>query len=163
MKILFFTRALPCHSLGGMEIVAWDMATGLTKRGHNVKIITTGTNAGHICAIPGNLSSGLDITHLPGTPPRKYSRAYWRRSRQAFFQERMRLRPDIVFSVSAGALSVLSYLDGIPAIVQLHGISWAEARSKFKTRKFISYLGALYNLSWIVRERPLYKYAAKIV
>ncbi|XIY76421.1 hypothetical protein AB2I50_20300 [Escherichia coli] len=42
-KIVMFTRSLPMHGLGGMEVVAWDVAQALSSLGSEVNIITTKT------------------------------------------------------------------------------------------------------------------------
>ncbi len=33
-KIVMFTRSLPMHGLGGMEVVAWDVAQALSSLGY---------------------------------------------------------------------------------------------------------------------------------
>lgn len=40
-QIIILARSLPFHHLGGMEIVAWDLAVELKNKGYQVSVITT--------------------------------------------------------------------------------------------------------------------------
>ena len=107
-----------------MQRVAWDLATGLAERGHQVKVVTTATADGRHTAIPAELSDRLAVEHLHHTRPARYSRSWWREGRAAYLRGREEgLRPDVVLSVSAGAWSVLPLLGTVPAVLQAHGTS----------------------------------------
>jgi glycosyltransferase involved in cell wall biosynthesis len=163
MRILFFTRALPCHNTGGMELVAWDVAKGLAERKHNVKIITTSTGNSIPYKIPEDLRHQLAIEYLEKTKPGRYSRRWWKDSRRAYVIEKKRFIPDVVISISAGARSVLPLLREIPAIMQAHGTSWGEFISKIHSGRFISMIFSIRNLIWIPLDLVMYHRFRKVV
>ncbi|MDH4027771.1 MAG: glycosyltransferase family 4 protein [Nitrospirota bacterium] len=161
MNILFFSRSLPCHTIGGMELVAWDIAEGLARRGHRIKIITTALGESHKDACSG--TEHLEIEHLADTRPGQYSRQWWKGSRSAYLREKDNFRPDAVFSVSAGAGSVFPVLDGIPALMQVHGTSFGEFRSKIHSGRFIPIASSVRNLLWIPKDITMYRQVQKVV
>jgi len=161
MNILFFSRSLPCHTIGGMELVAWDIAEGLARRGHRIKIITTAQREGRNYSF--RVPEHLEIEHLVNTRPGQYSRQWWKGSRSAYLREKDNFRPDAVFSVSAGARSVFPVLDGIPALMQVHGTSIGEFRSKIRSRRFIPIVSAVRNLLWIPKDIMMYRQVQKVV
>ncbi len=163
MNILFFSRSLPCHGIGGMELVAWNVATGLAERGHNVKIITTATRNGSLCTIPVELSDCLTVEYLCDTRPGRYSRRWWKESRSAYIHEKDRFNPHVVFSVSAGAKSVFPILYGVPSLIQAHGTSLGEFYSKIRSGRFISYISSIRNLLWIPQDMIMFRGTNKIV
>lgn len=163
MRILFFTRALPCHNTGGMELVAWYVATGLAERGHNVKIITTSIGNGIPYKIPEDLCHRLAIEYLEKTKPGRYSRRWWKASRRAYVMEKNRFVPDVILSISAGARSVLPILRKIPAIMQAHGTSWGEFISKIRSGRFILMVASIRNLMWIPLDLVMYHRFQKVV
>jgi glycosyltransferase involved in cell wall biosynthesis len=164
MNILCFSPSLPCHSIGGMQRVAWDLATGLAARGHQVRIITTATADGQRAAVPPELSDRLLVQHLPGTRPARHSRSWWRESRAAYLRsQREGFRYDVVLSVSAGARAVLPLLNTVPAVLQAHGTSIAEIRSKMRTGDLVALLKASRNLYWIPWDLVMYRRCQKTV
>ncbi|MDH3258948.1 MAG: glycosyltransferase, partial [Deltaproteobacteria bacterium] len=116
-----------------MEHVAWDVATGLAERGHKIKVITTATRNGNRCTIPVDVADRFTVEYLDTTRPGQYSRRWWEESRAAYLQAKDRFKPDIVFSISAGARSVLPLLEGIPSVIQVHGTSLGELLSKIRS------------------------------
>ncbi|MCC2662435.1 MAG: glycosyl transferase, group 1 [Geminicoccaceae bacterium] len=147
-----------------MQRVAWDLATGLAERGHQVKVVTTATADGRHTAIPAELSDRLAVEHLHHTRPARYSRSWWRESRAAYLRGREEgLRPDVVLSVSAGAWSVLPLLGTVPAVLQAHGTSIAEIRSKVRTGRLAAMLGAFQNLCWVPWDLGMYRRCEKVV
>ncbi|HBM2545468.1 TPA: glycosyltransferase family 1 protein, partial [Enterobacter hormaechei subsp. xiangfangensis] len=40
-EVIIFARSLPFHHLGGMEVVAWDLAVQLQVKGFKVTVVTT--------------------------------------------------------------------------------------------------------------------------
>jgi glycosyltransferase involved in cell wall biosynthesis len=146
-----------------MELVAWDVATGLAERGHNVKIITTATRNGSLCTIPRELSDCLTVEYLCDTRPGRYSRRWWKKSRAAYIYGKDRFNPHVVFSVSAGAKSVFPVLDNVPAVMQAHGTSLGEFRSKIRSGSFVSLLSSIRNFLWIPSDLLMFRHIKKIV
>lgn len=163
MNITILTRSLPGHCIGGMEIVVWDLILGLASRGHKIWIITTALQDHETCHVPPRLANKISIDFLSGTKPGRYSPHWWKVSRAAFLEKLDSFNPDIVVSVSVGAMSVLPILSNIPAIIQSHGTFLGEFTSKIKTRKLISIISSVHNLLWIPRERLLYRKFQRIV
>jgi glycosyltransferase involved in cell wall biosynthesis len=164
MNILCFTPSLPCHSMGGMQRIAWDLATGLVVKGHHVKIITTATADGKATVIPAELSGRLAVEYLPVTRPGHFSRSWWRQSRATYLRiQEEDIRPDVVLSVSAGARSVLPLLGTVPAVLQVHGTSITEIQSKLRSGRPVAVLQALHNLSWVPWDLEMYRRSRKVV
>lgn len=160
-EIVILTRSLPFHSLGGMEIVAWDLAREFVRMGQAVRIITT--------SLPGQstefVRDGVTIVPLAGTPPGHYSAAWWRESRR-HFEQRCMQTTSAVLSVSAGAFGLFplkNRLSGVPFIMQAHGTSWGEVASKWRSRRIKSLLGSVRNLWWIPKELLAYKHFDGVV
>jgi len=163
MNILFFSRALPCHGIGGMELVAWNLATGLANKGHTGKIITTATTFGSACQIPTDLSHCLSVEYLSNTSPGRYSRYWWRASRLAYLRELDRFAPDIVVSISVGAKSILATLGKVPAVMQAHGTALGEFSSKVRSGRIISVVSSIRDLFWLLRDLTMYRRFQKII
>lgn len=163
MNIVVMTRSLPVHCLGGMELVSWDLVCGLAARNHNVWIITTALPTGKSFHVPPQLAGKITIEFLDGTRPGRYSGEWWKASRNVFSEKRSRFDPDIVLSISVGAMSVMPVLEDIPAIIQSHGTFLGEFYSKITTKKLYSILSSCYNLLWIPWERKMYGNATRIV
>ena len=129
MRIAFFTRCLPAHGLGGMEIHADQVARGLAARGHEVVLYTTRLVTGHADRSEG----GVRIRHLAGTRPRSYVGGYWRVSRRAFMRDHAARPFDVVYSESSGAFGLLRDAPPIvPVVVFLVGTPAADLRSKLR-------------------------------
>jgi glycosyltransferase involved in cell wall biosynthesis len=164
MNILCLSRSLPGHGIGGMQRVAWDLATGLANRGHQVKIITTATADGRDTVVPAALSDRLAVEHLPGTRPAQYSTSWWRQSRAAYLRtQKEGSRYDVVLSISAGAWSVIPLLGTVPVIMQAHGTSITEIQSKLRSGRPVAFLQALHNLSWVPWDLGMYRRSRKVV
>jgi glycosyltransferase involved in cell wall biosynthesis len=140
-----------------MEFVAWDVAKGLAERGHVVKIITTDISRRSPCEIPQNLSNHLTVRFLKNTRPGRYSRAWWHASRSAYLFEKQHFCPDIIFSVSAGAMSVLPLLGEVPSVMQAHGTLLSEIRSKLRTGRLLSIASSIKNLTAVPRNLVFYR------
>lgn len=151
--ILFATRSLPFHSLGGMEVVTWDLARAFAQQGVKVTILTT------FCKGLPEYSSidGVNI-HCLNAPSGIYSRTWWRVSRQVY-RDVYSQSVDVVMSVSAGAMSMAKEQRGcMPIFVaQAHGTSWGEFISKIQQRSLLATLKSVRNLLAMfqdIRYRP---------
>lgn len=153
-EIVILTRSLPFHSLGGMEIVVWDLARQFARLGRAVRIITTSLPN----EVPELVRDGVTIVALQGTPHGRYSSAWWRKSRRYFEQHCMETTA-AVLSVSAGAFALLPLrrrLPGVPFVMQAHGTSWGEVISKWRSRSIKGMLGLVRNLWWLPKEQLAY-------
>jgi len=95
---------------------------------------------------------------MSNAPPRHYSRAWWSASRN-YFSHHCVGKISGVLSVSAAAFGVLSFktvMPGVPFIMQAHGTSWAEAVSKWKTRKLTSIASSIRNILWLPIDMRFY-------
>ena len=149
IRILFVTRSLPFHGLGGMETVAWDLARAFSARGHDVAVLTTACPA----LAAESVIEGVTIYAIDA-PSGRYSRAWWRAAK-AFYRTRLRGHIDIVLSISAGAMSLATSREAIdPAryFVQAHGTLWGEIASKLASVDIKNWAKALLALKWVPME-----------
>jgi len=139
MRISIFSRSIPVHTVGGMELVCWNLAKQFVKKGHHVEIITT--------SIPTRPKpfeeEGIRIKPLAETKEGKYSKAWWDKSAE-YFQT---IETDIIFSISAGAYGLLPYKSDskIPFVLQIHGTSWGEILAKFRTKSPYQWIKSVNN------------------
>jgi len=152
--VLFVSRVSPFHERGGMQAVAWDVARALAQSGVPVTFMTT--------AIPGREAAfeedGVHVEALAGTKPARYSRSWWRRSRERF-QNRWSKTARAVLSVSAGAYSLLSLPRPAPPIrfvMQAHGTALGEVMSTWRTRDPRALVQSAYYLACLTRDLRAY-------
>lgn len=161
MRIALFTRCLPRHGLGGMEIHADQVARGLASRGHAITVFTTRLPDG----AREDSAAGLRIIYLAGTRPRSYLGGYWKASRAAFDREHVRDPFDAAFSESSGAFGLLSRsARPVPVVLFLIGTPLAELRSKLRqgiTPRRLA--GILWNLMGQAQARRLVPRASRIL
>ncbi|HJS91187.1 MAG TPA: glycosyltransferase family 4 protein [Steroidobacteraceae bacterium] len=154
-EIVILTRSLPLHQLGGMETIVWDLAREFVREGQAVRVITT--------ALPGETRGefdldGVRIVPLSGCPSARYTRAWWKGSR-AYFEAHCLQSTAAVLSVSAagfGLLPIKRRLPHVPFVMQAHGTSWAEVRSKWRSRRLKSMVSSARNLLWLPRDLASY-------
>jgi glycosyltransferase involved in cell wall biosynthesis len=154
MHILAAARSLPFHSFGGMQGIAWDLLTEFARRGHRVTVLTT--------RIPRRLEpfveQGVRVIPLQHAPPERYSDTWWRESRR-FAETRLSHGVDAVLSVSVAAAGLLPLKRSglrVPFLCQLHGSSWGEAVSKWRTGSPLEWCKSLRNLYWFVKDAGIY-------
>ncbi|MCA9730064.1 MAG: glycosyltransferase family 4 protein [Candidatus Eisenbacteria bacterium] len=184
MRIAFFTRCLPEHGLGGMEIHAAQVARGLVAHGHEVVVYTTRLPHGTAGGPPTAARSGVSNTevdpttpphppaphtpvvrYLPDTRPRSYLGGYWPASRKAFLADHRSVPFDVAYSESAGGFGLLGMKEApVPTVVFLVGTAGMELRSKLRrTPTLRSLLGAAWNVVNLIQSRRLLPRAARIL
>ncbi|MFG3701484.1 glycosyltransferase family 4 protein [Micromonospora sp. NPDC047620] len=153
-SILIFSRSTPHHHTGGMETLAWRLAAEWAKAVPEVRIVTT--------SIPGRsepfTEDGVVVTPLGGTRPGRYSRAWWDESRAHW--RSLTAAPSLVFSVSAGAYSVVrerARHPETPFVLQVHGTSVMELGSKLRAPTARSLAGTPKNALSLVRDLARYR------
>lgn len=149
-NVVMFTRSLPMHGLGGMEVVAWDIAKGLHHLGNNVKIITTKTQG----FVGVHYIDGIEILFIDNIKSGKYSSGWWKLSRDAFEKDYIQ-NCNTVFSVSTGAYGVIDLKRSNPHmkfLIQVHGTAWGEFISKLKTKTLKGIITSPKNIFWLCRD-----------
>ena len=153
IKILLVSRSIPLHQIGGMELVAWDLALKFKEMGHKVDFLTT--------SVPNKPQlfeqDGVIVHALSGTKPGKYSSAWWEKS-LSYFKNELCNNTDIVLSVSAGAYSLLNDKNDIPFIMQAHGTSLGEFLSKIREKNIKSFIKSLFNLKALLVDLSKYNH-----
>ena len=143
------SRALPFHSAGGMEIVSWDLAKQFAVNGNRVTFLTT-----RIADRPKTfVEDDVEVVALDA-PAGRYSRVWWRLSRD-YFRQHLMESATAILSISAGAYGLLSLkkeLPQVPFIMQLHGSWKGEILSKWKTREPKMWLYSFYMMSLFLRD-----------
>ncbi len=164
MKICILSRSIPEHSIGGMEIHCWIVACVFAKREHKVKLITTSHPKGIEYK---KIDKNLEVFYLKGTKPGKYSKTWWERSLQKFFELNSVEKFDVVLSESSGALSVLKYKVknqlNIPIILVMHGTAIRDAISQLKQLSIRSTLAAVKNYIFSLRDIRWIKYSDAVI
>lgn len=159
-SILVFSRATPHHHSGGMEEISWRLAARWAELGRGVRLITT--------ALPGAggpfRDAGVEVVPLSGTASGRYSRAWWEASRRYFAG--LDAPPSVVLSVSSAAYAAIrerARHPRTPFVMQAHGTSAMEIRSKLRARRLRYAATAPKNALWLVRDLARYRDFDRIV
>lgn len=155
-EIVIFTRSLPLHQLGGMEIIAWDFAKEFVRQGSAVRLITTSLTSPE----RGEFDlDGVRVVPLARCPSARYTSSWWRESR-TYFEAHCLKSTHAVLSVSAAGFGVLALkprLKSVPFVMQAHGTSWAEIVSKWRSRRIRNLVSSLNNFIWMPRDMWAYR------
>jgi glycosyltransferase involved in cell wall biosynthesis len=159
-SVLIVSRSLPFHRAGGMEFVAWDLARALAGAAAEVTVLTT-----RIPARPARFEEeGVVVHALKEADPGRYSGEWWRRSSEWFRSRDGKV--DAVLSVSAGAYGLLPDRSRQPDtrfVMQAHGTSMGEIRSKLNTLSLSRWLGSGRNVAWLRRDLRAYPRFDRVV
>ncbi len=149
-EILFFARTTPFHNIGGMEIASWNLAKEFAKNGFSVSFITTKIEGREEIFFEDNIK----IVALKKTKSKKYTKSWWRESKNYFLS----LKEDIygIISVSAGAYGVIGENLATPTIFQAHGTAFNEIKSKLKSKNIKNLISLPKNI--IALFKDLYYY-----
>lgn len=154
-RVVLVTRALPHHSIGGMEAVAWDLAREFSRQSAAVTVLTA--------AIPGMPmhfeEAGVRIRALPDTSWERYGAHWWRSTLQAF-EDSLLSECDVVLSVSAGGFGLLPLqprLPKVPFVLQAHGTSIGEIISKWKSGSPRGIATSGRNVAWVAKDLAAYR------
>lgn len=161
-EVIILSRSLPFHHLGGMEVVAWDLAVELQKKGFATKVITT-----DFSNLPENVAFPLpQIIKIKNIPVAQYSKGWWYETEKILSTWQHKENVCAVISISAGAFGVLKIkhlFPGAKYIMQAHGTSVGEFYSKIKTKKIKKILSAVKNVIGFCSDAQHYKYFDAIV
>lgn len=148
--VVLITRVLPQHNIGGMQAIAWDLARTFARSGNKVTVLTA-----EVTGRPSSfVEEGVHVVALPGTSWRRYGARWWRES-ELNFRRDLAAECDALLSVSAAGFGLLRFrkeFPKIPFVMQSHGTSLGEVRSKWKTRSPKALLSSLRNLVWLVKD-----------
>ena len=148
------SRVLPHHAMGGMQVVAWDLARALVGANVDVTVLTT--------RIPGHMDAfteeGVRVLPLNRAQPARYSSAWWSESRRTFESDFRHV--DVILSVSAAAYGLLPAMTraGRPRLVlQAHGTASRDMVSKWRSRHPKELASSLRNLLWVPKDIAAYR------
>ena len=153
-RIFIFSRSLPFHHIGGMEVVAWDLAQALAKAGYEVKVITTEFSAD--VKIIDQTNPAIHV--IRNTVPGKYSNSWWVGTRD-FIDHEIDENVSALISVSAAGFNAVHVRDKYPqvtCIMQAHGTSWGEFISKWKKPTIKKCLSSLTNVKGFIKDAFFY-------
>ena len=159
---VFFSRTLPFHGVGGMEVLIWGLMTEIVRSGQGkITVVTT--------TIPNKPTSfqsdGLNIVAIPDVTPRRYTKKWWKLSAN-YFDNYLRADTFCVISIAYGAAGLLfqrkRFFD-VPIICQSHGTVMSETISKLRTRRPIQILKCIRQIKYFIREYKVYKHTNKII
>lgn len=159
-SILIYGRSTPHHQAGGMETVAWSLATEWARTVPEVCFVTTEVPQ----ARGPFVEEGVTVVPLAGTTPGRYSRAWWTASLRHW--RSLPVAPDAVLSVSAGGYAIAKDRaphNGTPFLLQAHGNSWMEIQSKLRLPNLCSLAGAAKNGLTLLGDLSRYRDFDRIV
>lgn len=161
MHILCTSRTLPFHSIGGMQVIAWDLMREFVRLGHQVTVITTAI-AGHDVPF---VNQGVSVIPLSGTKSEVQNANWWRLSLVKAVEVNNNAPVDMVLSVSASGAALLGFKrdNKIPFVFQAHGTSWGEIQSKFSSGKLKQILSSVKNFYWLFKDATIYDRCDRIV
>ncbi len=164
MKICVFTRSLPVHNTGGMELHCWRVACGFAKKGHKVDIFTTSREDKE----KGEEFPNIRIHYIEGTRPGRYTFKWRRDSLREMLKNNRENRFNIIYSESSGALSYLKLKKKgqgeIPVVLRLPGTALQEAISKINQPFSIGVFGGfIKNFMHFFRDKNLYPYSDALI
>ncbi len=156
-EILFFARTTPFHNIGGMEIASWNLAKEFAKNGFSVSFITTKIEGREEIFFEDNIK----IVALKKTKSRKYTKSWWRESKNYFLS----LKGDIygIISVSAGAYGIIEENLTAPTIFQAHGTAFNEIKSKLKSKNIKNLISFPINIISLFKDLLYYPKFSYIV
>lgn len=138
----------------------WSLAVQWAELGCRVRMVTT--------TLPGRAGpfreDDVEVVPLPGTAPGRYSSGWWVATRDYWLSQPT--PPRAVLSVSAGAYSVArarARHPRIPFVLQAHGTSAMEIRSKLRAGDLRSLVGAPKNVAGLMRDLGRYRDFDRIV
>lgn len=146
-RLLVVSRSVPAHpASGGMETVAWDLATEL-HRTFDVDVLTT-----EIDNLAAGTTSQPRTLRVKGSRPGRYSLRWWIQT------ARFDLTPyAAVLSVSAGATAMILRHKSPPFIMQAHGTAARELSSVVHGRGRLWVLKAVRLAWWVGIDFALYR------
>ncbi len=162
MKLLVFTRSTPWHFSGGMEYASWYLCSAFADAGHDVTVVTTQLPLGRRCSFQPD--EKISMIFLPSFRAGQYSLLWMINVLRHWLRVR-HLDYDAIFSVSAAAtpLSLLPISMRPPILYQVHGTAWGELLSKLRSGKASSWIKALRNLGWLVRDLLTWRHYEQFV
>lgn len=147
MRIAVAARSLVEHpGSGGMERVTESLVREWAKVGHQVTVFTTPLDGSATV-----LRDSASVVEVPGTPGR-YTHAWGR-----LLAERTREGFDVVMGVSAAARTLAATTDRPPVVMQAHGTSLDELRTKARIRTPRALATAPRNALWLARDLRDYR------
>lgn len=160
-SLIVLARALPQHCIGGMQTVAWDLATELVRQDIKVTVLTAEIPGRPVCFE----EQGVRVRALTGTPWHRYGHN-WRLATRTVFQQELLAHCDLVLSVSAGGFGLLPLRERIPTVpfvLQAHGTSIREIASKWRTGRPKAIATSIRNAAWVPRDLAAYRHFDAIV
>ena len=159
---VFFSRTLPFHGTGGMEIQIWDLMKNMASS-ENIKVTVITTTIHNINN--SFYKDRINVIPINGVIPRRYTRKWWKLSSEYFDKY---LRDDVycVISVAMGAAGLLFNRNKYPEITiicQSHGTVLSEIISKIRTCNPIQILKCLRQIKYFIRETRIYNNTDKII
>ena len=159
---VFFSRTLPFHGIGGMEVLIWDLMTEIVQNKHGeVTVVTT--------TIPGKPErfkcEGVNIVAIQDVTPRRYTKKWWGISAE-YFDKYLRVNTFCVIGVAMGAAGLLfqrKRFSDVIIICQSHGTVYSEIVSKLRTKNPIQILKCIRQIKYFIREYRIFKNSNKIV
>jgi len=127
MKLIIVTKRTTVHGFGGMETHAEAVGRAAADLGHDVVLITTA----HPRGVVQDVTDGLRVEYLPGTPPGLDSRAWWTKSAEAVHQLCSRGLGDLVLSLSLAGYGVATSKVEMPHYAFAFGRTFAHLASQW--------------------------------
>ncbi|AIO30589.1 glycosyl transferases group 1 family protein [Burkholderia cenocepacia] len=130
--------------------MTWDLAKAIVRQGMDVIVGTS-----EIPGVPTRFEQdGVHVHTISGAAGGRYSRRFWDGTKELFL-EAGRNKTIGVLSVSAAGreVAMMGEQRDQPIVLQAHGSSLGEIRTKWKSASAKSIAGSVRNLVWLFKDR----------
>ncbi|GBH28223.1 glycosyltransferase family 4 protein [Burkholderia vietnamiensis] len=151
-RLLILSRSIPQHRIGGLEVMTWDLAKAIVRQGVEVIVGTT-----EIVGAPATFEQdGVCVQAIAGAAAARYSARFWHGTKELFLDVRRDTTLGVL-SVSAAGREVakMTAERHQPIVLQAHGSSLGEIRTKWKTPSIKSVAGSVRNAVWLFKDRAV--------
>lgn len=141
LRIAIITRSLPTPGTGGMERVVADLIHAWQRAGASITVVSAESSPDAHSLLP------VPVIVVPGNSRRTTAR--WTRDVSRSVDWTLF---DVILGVSAAARSIARLRDRPPVIMQAHGTSLDEIRTKFRVRSPRAFATVGRNFIWAFRD-----------
>ncbi len=132
--------------------MTWDLAKAIARQGVEVIVGTT-----EIAGMPARFEQdGVGVQTIAGAASGRYSRQFWQGTRELFLEVRTSRQLGVLGVSAAGReVAMMGAQRDQPVVMQAHGSSLGEIRTKWKTASARSMAASVRNMVWLFKDRAV--------